>query len=80
VLVDSGVRRGADIAKAIALGARGCLIGRPYLYGLAAAGQPGVERAIGIFSEELRRTMALLGAPRIEDLKQVTASSRRIRS
>jgi L-lactate dehydrogenase (cytochrome) len=71
VLLDSGVRRGADIAKAIALGARGCLIGRPYLYGLAAAGQPGVERAIGIFSEELRRTMALLGAPRIEDLRGV---------
>jgi isopentenyl diphosphate isomerase/L-lactate dehydrogenase-like FMN-dependent dehydrogenase len=71
VLVDSGVRRGADVAKAIALGARGCLIGRPYLFGLAAAGEAGVARAIEIFAEELRRTMALLGAPTIADLATV---------
>jgi L-lactate dehydrogenase (cytochrome) len=74
VLIDSGVRRGGDIAKALALGARGCLIGRPYLYGLAAGGEAGVARAIAIFAEELRRTMALLGAPRIEELRTVEAS------
>ena len=52
VLLDSGVRRGADVVKALALGARACLIGRPYLYGLAAAGEPGVARAIEILVEE----------------------------
>ncbi len=61
LLVDSGVRRGTDIAKALALGARAVLIGRPYLYGLSAAGQAGVERVLEILSAELLRTMQLLG-------------------
>lgn len=68
VLVDSGVRRGADVVKAVALGAQGCLIGRPYLYGLAAAGEAGVLRSLEILIEEVRRTMVLLGAPRLEEL------------
>ncbi len=62
VLMDSGVRRGADVVKALALGASGVLVGRPYLLGLAAAGEAGVARAIEILAEETRRTMTLLGA------------------
>jgi 4-hydroxymandelate oxidase len=64
VLVDGGVRRGTDVAKALLLGARAVLVGRPCLWGLAAAGQPGVEHVLGILREETHRTLALLGAPR----------------
>ena len=63
VWVDGGVRRGLDIAIAIALGARGVLIGRPILWALAAGGQPGVERALAILREEFEITLTLLGAP-----------------
>jgi isopentenyl diphosphate isomerase/L-lactate dehydrogenase-like FMN-dependent dehydrogenase len=68
ILVDGGVRRGADIARAVALGARAVLIGRPYIYGLAAAGTGGVHRVIGILRDELTRTMQLLGCPSIKEL------------
>jgi L-lactate dehydrogenase (cytochrome) len=68
VLVDGGVRRGSDVVKALALGARAVLVGRPYLYGLGAAGRPGVERVLEIFEEEMTRTMALLGCARVRDL------------
>jgi len=68
VLLDGGIRRGTDIAKALALGARACLIGRAYLYGLAAAGQVGVADAIRILVAELRRAMALMGCTRVTDL------------
>jgi len=68
VLLDSGVRRGADVAKALALGARACLIGRPYLYGLAAAGQAGVELGLGLLQTELSRTLTLLGRTGVADL------------
>jgi L-lactate dehydrogenase (cytochrome) len=61
VLLDGGVRRGSDVLKAIALGARAVMVGRPYLYGLARAGQAGVEQALGILKTELDRTMALVG-------------------
>lgn len=61
ILVDGGVRRGADIAKAIALGAEGVLLGRAPVYGLAAGGGAGVERALAILAEELDRTLALTG-------------------
>ena len=61
VLVDGGIRRGADIAKAVALGAEGVLLGRAPVYGLAAGGQAGVERALAILAEELDRTLALTG-------------------
>jgi L-lactate dehydrogenase (cytochrome) len=68
VLIDSGVRTGADIAAAVALGAKACLVGRPYLYGLMAGGEPGVDKAIEILGSELRRTMHLLGTPKLDAL------------
>jgi (S)-mandelate dehydrogenase len=61
ILVDGGVRRGGDIARAVALGAEGVLLGRAPVYGLAAGGQAGVERALAILTEELDRTLALTG-------------------
>jgi 4-hydroxymandelate oxidase len=63
VLVDGGIRRGTDVAKALALGARAVLIGRPYLWGLAADGQAGVERVLSLLRAELERALALLGRP-----------------
>jgi 4-hydroxymandelate oxidase len=68
VLVDSGFRRGTDIAKALAMGARAVCVGRPYLWGLAAFGQPGVERVLGLLHGELRAVMMQLGAPSLKDL------------
>ena len=67
-LVDSGFRRGSDIVKALALGAQAVCIGRPYLWGLGAFGQPGVERVLGILRAETRISMQQLGAPSFEDL------------
>ncbi len=61
VWIDGGVRRGLDIAIALALGARGVLVGRPILWALAAGGQPGVERALTVLREEFEIAMALLG-------------------
>ena len=68
VLVDSGVRRGSDVIKALATGARAVMIGRPFLYGLAAAGEAGVERILEVFSDEMTRTLSLLGCPGVTDL------------
>jgi L-lactate dehydrogenase (cytochrome) len=68
VLLDGGVRRGTDVLKALALGARACMIGRPYLYGLGAGGQAGVERALGILRAEIDRAQALLGYPTLVDI------------
>jgi 4-hydroxymandelate oxidase len=68
VLVDSGFRRGSDIVKALALGAQAACIGRPYLWGLGAFGQPGVERVLGILRAETRTAMQQLGAPSVKDL------------
>jgi L-lactate dehydrogenase (cytochrome) len=68
ILLDSGVRRGADIVKAICLGARAVLVGRAYAYGLAAAGQPGVARAIEILRDDVERTMVLLGCGSVAEL------------
>jgi len=61
VILDGGIRRGTDIVKALALGAKAVGIGRAYLYGLAAAGEAGVTRAIDILATELRRDLALIG-------------------
>lgn len=68
IYVDGGIRRGNDVLKAIALGARACLIGRPYVYGMGAAGTHGVARVIGILKSEIQRSMALLGVSRLSDL------------
>jgi L-lactate dehydrogenase (cytochrome) len=70
VLMDGGVRRGGDIIKAICMGARAVLIGRAYAYGLAAAGEAGVNRAIAILRADLERTMKLLGCASISELDQ----------
>jgi 4-hydroxymandelate oxidase len=72
VLVDGGVRRGSDAFKALAMGARAVGIGRPYVWGLAAFGQDGVERVIDILRAELQRTMRQCGTP---TLAQITRSS-----
>jgi L-lactate dehydrogenase (cytochrome) len=68
VLMDGGVRRGGDALKAIALGARAVLIGRPYLYGLMAAGEEGVLRILRIMYEDMARTMVLMGCQKVTDL------------
>jgi isopentenyl diphosphate isomerase/L-lactate dehydrogenase-like FMN-dependent dehydrogenase len=68
VLMDGGVRRGSDIVKALCLGARAVLIGRAYAYGLAAAGRPGVARALEILRADVDRTMKLLGCPNVGSL------------
>jgi L-lactate dehydrogenase (cytochrome) len=68
VLMDGGVRRGSDIVKAVCMGARAVLIGRAYAYGLAAAGEPGVTRAIEILRKDVERTMRLLGCASIAEL------------
>ena len=68
VLVDGGIRRGADIAKALCLGAQAVLIGRAYAYGFAGAGQPGVERAVDILRADLERTLRLLGCASVQQL------------
>jgi isopentenyl diphosphate isomerase/L-lactate dehydrogenase-like FMN-dependent dehydrogenase len=70
VLMDGGVRRGSDIAKAVCLGARAVLIGRAYGYGLAAAGEAGVTRAIEILKDDLNLTLTLLGCPSIDQLDE----------
>ena len=68
VLVDGGVRRGSDVVKALCLGARGVLVGRAYIWGLAAAGGPGVDRAIEILRTDLVRTLRLLGCASVGHL------------
>jgi 4-hydroxymandelate oxidase len=69
VLVDSGFRRGTDIVKALCMGAKGVAVGRPYLWGLGAFGQPGVEAVLQILRTELRVAMQQIGAPTLKDLK-----------
>ncbi len=68
VLMDGGVRRGSDIVKAICLGARAVLVGRAYAFGLAAAGKPGVTRALEILRQDMERTLRLLGCSSVSAL------------
>lgn len=70
VLVDGGIRRGTDIVKALALGARAVLIGRPVLWGLAIDGEAGVARALALLRDELDLAMALCGCPAIADVRR----------
>ncbi len=74
LLVDSGIRHGSDVAAAIALGADGAVVGRPYLYGLMAAGEPGVEHVLGLLQAQLLRTMQLLGVASVQELRQAGAT------
>jgi len=69
VLVDSGIRHGSDIAVAVALGADACAVGRAYLYGLMAGGEPGVDKALDILAVQFRRTMQLLGVRSVAELR-----------
>ena len=68
ILMDGGVRRGSDIVKAICMGARAVLVGRAYVYGLAAAGEPGVRRSVAILRTDMERTLKLLGCASVSDL------------
>jgi len=68
VLFDGGIRTGADMLRALALGARACLIGRAYIYGLGAGGKAGVAKAIDILQKELSVAMALTGTTRVADI------------
>jgi 4-hydroxymandelate oxidase len=70
VYVDGGVRRGVDAAIAIALGARAVFVGRPLLYALACGGEPAVRQALGMFDDELRNGMALLGVRTIAEIRR----------
>ncbi len=68
VLLDGGVRRGTDVLKAVALGARAVMIGRPYVYGIAAAGERGAAGVLEIFRTEMERSLSLMGCPSVQAL------------
>jgi L-lactate dehydrogenase (cytochrome) len=68
IICDGGVRRGSDIVKAVALGARACMAGRAYLYGLGAGGERGVDFVLALLAEDVRRVMALVGAGSVAEL------------
>jgi L-lactate dehydrogenase (cytochrome) len=70
VILDGGIRRGTHVLKALAAGAKACSGGRMYLYALAAAGQPGVERALGNMRTEIERDMKLMGASKVSQLNR----------
>jgi len=76
VMFDGGVRTGQDVVRALALGARACMIGRSYVYGLGAYGEAGVTKAIEVLGKELDVTMALCGVSRVQDIdRRVIAST-----
>ncbi len=68
IVVDGGIRRGTHVLKALALGATACMTGRPYLYGLSAGGQPGVERILELLKAEIERGMILSGRTSMTDI------------
>jgi L-lactate dehydrogenase (cytochrome) len=70
VMMDSGIRRGNDVLKALALGARFVFVGRPFNYAASVAGEPGVQHAISILSHEILRNMALLGISRLDQVRE----------
>lgn len=70
VICDGGVRRGSDIVKAVALGAKACMAGRAYLYGLGAGGERGVDHVLKLLNDDVRRTMALVGVRTVTELSR----------
>ncbi len=76
IICDGGVRRGSDVVKALALGARACMFGRAWVYGLAAGGEAGVVHAIDLLTTDIRRTLALLGRPSVSELDRSHVSIR----
>jgi L-lactate dehydrogenase (cytochrome) len=72
VMFDGGIRTGQDVLRALALGARSCLIGRAYIFGLGAAGEAGVAKAIDIIHKELDVSMALTGVKNIQEIGRHT--------
>jgi L-lactate dehydrogenase (cytochrome) len=70
IILDGGVRRGTHVLKALSLGAKACMIGRGYLYSVAAGGQPGVERALAKLREEIERDMILMGCSNVKELNR----------
>lgn len=77
VICDGGVRRGTHVLKALAMGARACMVGRAYLYGLGAAGEEGVDKSLTILRSELERDMALLGCRSVAELDERFVRKRR---
>jgi L-lactate dehydrogenase (cytochrome) len=77
VILDSGVRRGSHVIKALALGAKACTVGRAYLYGLGAGGEPGVDRALTLLREEIERAMALSGFRQVSEITRDRVTHRR---
>jgi len=75
VILDGGVRRGSDVVKALCLGARACMIGRAWLYGLAAGGEAGVAKALDILVKEIDVTMTLLGRTTLPELGRACLAS-----
>ena len=76
VILDGGIRRGADVVKALALGARACMIGKAFNYGVAARGERGVELAIDILDQEIDRALALVGRPTLAQLDRAAVHLR----
>lgn len=74
VFIDGGIRRGTDVVKAIALGAGAVLVGRPYVFGLAAAGEAGVTRVLDILRAEVAQTLALVGCPSVRAVDRTIVS------
>jgi 4-hydroxymandelate oxidase len=79
VLMDGGIQRGTDIIKAVALGATAVLIGRPYCYGLAVGGAPGVQRVVEILRDEMEMAMQLMGRRSLQELDRSALSVSRHR-
>lgn len=75
VLMDGGIRSGQDVTRALALGARACMIGRAWVYGVAARGESGVTAVLETMKRELRTSMALVGAPRVSDINRSVIES-----
>ena len=76
IILDGGIRRGSHVVKALAMGADACMIGRPYLYGLGAGGEQGIDKMITILRSEIERAMRLVGCRRIADLDEKFIRSR----